>query len=50
MTMKDGNTIIVLFSLVSLGALTLWAIHDLWVVLLVLFCIAGAYALVTRKS
>jgi hypothetical protein len=39
--MKQGNTIIGLFAAVSLGALTLWAIKDLWVVLLVLVCIAG---------
>jgi len=48
--MIHGNTILSLFALVSLGALTLWAIHDLWVVLLVLFCIAGVYALMVRKS
>ena len=48
--MKHGHTIINLFAFVSLGALTLWAIHDLWVVLLVLFCIAGVYALAARKS
>ena len=48
--MINGNTIIGLFAYLSLGALTLWAIHDLWVVLLVLFCIAGVYALMVRKS
>lgn len=47
--MKHGHIIIELFALVSLGALTLWAILDLWVVLLVLFCIVGGYALMTSK-
>jgi len=48
--MIHGNTNISLFALVSLGALTLWAISDLWIVLVVLFCIAGLHALMVRKS
>lgn len=48
--MKLANTIIGLFALVSLGALTLWAISDLWIVLVILFCIAGLHALMVRKS
>ncbi len=47
--MKHGNTIIYAFATLSITALSLWAIHDLWMVLLVLFCIAGVYALVTAK-
>lgn len=47
--MKYGHTIITLFAFVSLGVLTLWAIHDLWVVLLALFCIVGGYSLMTSK-
>jgi len=48
--MKHGHSIITLFALVSLGALTLWAIHDLWVVLVVLVGIAGAFALLGAKE
>ncbi|MCP5535412.1 MAG: hypothetical protein H7A51_07750 [Akkermansiaceae bacterium] len=48
--MKHANTILCLFGAVSLAALILWAVHDLWVVMLVLFCIAGVHALVVRKS
>ena len=48
--MINGNAIIGLFACLSLGALTLWALHDLWVVMLVLFCIAGVHALVVRRS
>jgi Na+/glutamate symporter len=47
--MKHGHTIIYAFAALSITALSLWAIHDLWVVLLVLFCIAGVHALVTSK-
>ena len=48
--MKQGNTIIGLFAAVSLGALTLWAIKDLWIVLLVLVSIAWVSSLATRKG
>ena len=48
--MKHGHTIITLFAMLSLGALTLWAIHDLWVVLLVLFAIVGAMSLMGKKK
>ena len=48
--MKHGHTIIYAFAALSITALSLWLVHDLWVVLLVLFCIAGAYALFARKS
>jgi Na+/glutamate symporter len=48
--MKHGPNIIYAFAALSITALSLWTIHDLWVVLLMLFCIAGAYALVTRRS
>ncbi|NWK54985.1 hypothetical protein HW115_05150 [Verrucomicrobiaceae bacterium N1E253] len=47
--MKHGNTIIYAFAALSITALSLWLIHDLWVVLLVLFCITGVYALMTSK-
>ena len=48
--MKHANIILVLFAALSLGVLALWAIHDLWVVLLALFCIAGVHALVSRSK
>ena len=48
--MINGNIIIGLFAYLSLGTLTLWAIHDLWVVILVLFCIAGVHALIVRRK
>lgn len=47
--MNLTNAIISLFSLVSLGALTLWAIKDLWGVMLALMLIAGLLNLVGRK-
>ena len=37
--MKLANTIIGLFALVSLGALTLWALSDLWIVLAILLIV-----------
>jgi uncharacterized membrane protein YqjE len=48
--MKYGNTILALFGLLSLGVLVLWAISDLWSVMLVLFCIAGIHAMLVRKK
>lgn len=48
--MKHANTIICAFAALSIVALTLWAVHDLWVVLLILFCIAGLHALLARKA
>ena len=48
--MKHGHTIVYAFAALAITALSLWTIHDLWVVLLVLFCIAGIYSLVARKS
>ena len=50
--MKHGHTIITLFACVSLGALTLWAIHDLWIVLLVLVVTAVVFSSLgnTKKS
>ena len=47
--MKQANAIICAFAVLSITALSLWAIHDLWVVLLVLFCIVGGYFLMTSK-
>lgn len=48
--MKHGNTILVLFAALSMAALVLWAIHDLWIVLLAIFCIAGVHALIVRSK
>ena len=42
--MKHGHTIITMFAMLSLGALTLWAIHDLWIVLLVLVVTAVVFS------
>ncbi|BDS05400.1 hypothetical protein NT6N_04400 [Oceaniferula spumae] len=47
--MNPTNAIISLFSFVSLGALTLWAIKDLWGVMLALLLIAGLINLAGRK-
>ncbi len=48
--MKNGNIILTLFAALSIGVLVLWAISDLWVVLLALFCIAGVHALIVRSK
>jgi len=48
--MKHGHTIIYAFAALSITALSLWAISDLWIVLVILFCIAGLHALMVRKS
>ena len=48
--MKHGHTIIYAFAVLSITALSLWAIHDLWIVLLVLFCIAGGFSLIAAKK
>lgn len=48
--MKHANTIIYAFAALSIMALSLWAIHDLWVVLLVLFCIGGGLILLSSKK
>jgi Na+/glutamate symporter len=48
--MKHGHTIITLFAFVSLGALTLWAIHDLWVVVIAILALVGAFSMMTAKN
>ena len=48
--MKHGHTIITLFAFVSLGALTLWAIHDLWIVLLVISAVIVAFIMLDKKG
>jgi Na+/glutamate symporter len=48
--MKHGHTIITLFAFVSLGALTLWAIHDLWVVIIVILALVGAFSMMGKKK
>lgn len=51
--MKDmhfAKTIIGLFSLLSLITLSLYAIKDLWIVILVTLLVAGALSLGSRKS
>ena len=48
--MNLAITIISLFAFVSLGALTLWAIKDLWAVMIVLLLIAGVFSLASRRG
>jgi len=48
--MKHGNTIITLFAFVSLGALTLWAINDLYIVIIVILALVGAFSLMGKKK
>jgi len=48
--MNFAKNIIALFSLVSLLALSLYAIKDLWIVILVTLLGAGALSLFNRKS
>ena len=48
--MNHAITIISLFAYVSLGALTLWAVKDLWAVMIVLLLITGVFALASRKG
>lgn len=47
--MNPTNTIINLFGFLSLGALALWTIKDLWSVMIVLLLIAWVYSLAGRK-
>ncbi len=48
--MNFAKTIIGLFSIVSLIALSFYAIKDLWIVMLVTLLAAGALSLGSRKS
>jgi hypothetical protein len=48
--MKHGHTIITLFAAVSLGALTLWAIHDLWIVIAVIVGAIGIFSTIGQRS
>lgn len=48
--MNYAKNIIGLFSLVSLTALSFYAIKDLWIVILVTLLVAGVLSLGTRKS
>jgi len=48
--MKHGHTIITLFAAVSLGALTLWAIHDLWIVVAVIVGAIGVFSSVGKRG
>lgn len=48
--MKHGHTIITLFAILSLGALSLWAVKDLWLVMLVLLAIVGAISMTGKKG
>lgn len=45
-----AKTIFGLFSFVSLAALSLYAIKDLWIVILVMILGGGALSLLNRKS
>ena len=46
--MKHGNTLIELFALLSLTVLSLWAIKDLWLVILMLASAVWLYAKLTK--
>jgi hypothetical protein len=48
--MKHGHTIIILFAFASLGALALWALKDLWFVIIVILALVGVFSLMGKKK